>query len=502
MTREAADHRANQTNEPQRHNGSPATTAHEHYHSGYKSAKRSRWLWLSLLLPFGLGSWVPIVAGLRCGARYGTALGVSWSMLALVGWVVEPSVGISEELSFVLVMVAWVGGAVTTFALRSKYARWTASRSAFDLPAPRPDRRARWPWLSLLPLGLGAWAPAVAGVRCGMRRWTVLGVLWSALALAGWIVAGASSQGSQTENLAGALLVLSWVGGFITSFVIRPSYERCVGEYVSGRALWPGPTARSREWTVRYALIAYVVTLVVVVAVAAVLDYGAGIRLHVGVGVLMVDVILLGSLVPLKRRSGLTHRDLGLRAVPAARSVGLVIVALIAYIVIAGLWIAVVRPGNPADPLARVQHQSTVNVVLAIVAVAVSAPIVEEIFFRGLLYRSLRNRLPIWPAALLAGAMFGLVHITGYPLDTLPVKAAFGVIACLLYERTGSLLPGIGLHSFVDASAIDVSLTGNDLIVLASFILLAVVLLIRGTKPGVTAMISPAQFAEIAEPTP
>jgi hypothetical protein len=321
VTRKAADYRANQTNESQRDDGSPATTAHEYYYNAYQSAEPSRWLWLSLL-PFGLGSWVPVVAGLRCGARYGTALGVlvkARTCRVVRGtecWHIRRTVFCAGHGGMCGRGCHYVCAAVQIRTL-------DRVRSAFDLPAPRPDRRARWPWLSLLPLGLGAWAP--------MRRWTVLGVLWSALALAGWIVAGASSQGSQTENLAGALFVLSWVGGFITSFVIRPSYERRVDEYVSERALWPGPTARSREWTVRYALIAYVVTLVVVVAVAAVLDYGAGVRLHIGVGVLMVDVILLGSLVPLKRRRGLTHRDLGLRAVLAARSVGLVIVALIAY---------------------------------------------------------------------------------------------------------------------------------------------------------------------------
>ncbi len=108
------------------------------------------------------------------------------------------------------------------------------------------------------------------------------------------------------------------------------------------------------------------------------------------------------------------------------------------------------------------------------VAAAVSAPVVEEIFFRGLLYRSLRNRLGVARAALLAGALFGLVHITGYPLITLPIKAGFGVLACLLYERTGSLLPGIALHSFIDASGIDIALTGND----------AVVLIVAGSVAG------------------
>ncbi len=158
------------------------------------------------------------------------------------------------------------------------------------------------------------------------------------------------------------------------------------------------------------------------------------------------------------------------------------ILAFVAYVLVTGLWVAVVHPREGVNALADVKHESAINVALTVFQVAVSAPLVEEIFFRGLLYRSLRNRLALLPAALIAGAMFGLVHITSYPLDTLPVKAAFGVIACLLYERTGSLLPGIALHSFVDASSIDVSLTGNDLIVLGSFVCLAVVLLVRGCR--------------------
>jgi membrane protease YdiL (CAAX protease family) len=309
-------------------------------------------------------------------------------------------------------------------------------------------------------------------------------VFWSGLALAGWIVAAVASSESHSEGVVAGLIVVAWVGGVITSFVIRPGYERRVGSRVRERAPWPEPTVQSREWPVRYALIAYVVTFVGVTAVAVVLYFGAGVQLHVGAGVLVVDAALLGALVPLRRRRGLTRQDLGLRSAPAARSVGLVILALVVYVLIAVLWIAAVQPRKGVSTLADVQHQSTISIALAVFAVAVSAPVVEEIFFRGLLYRSLRNRLSVLPAVLIAGAMFGFVHITSYPLDTLPVKAAFGVLACLLYERTGSLLPGIALHSFVDASAIDVALTGNDLIVLASFLCLAVVLLVRSSRPS------------------
>ncbi len=215
------------------------------------------------------------------------------------------------------------------------------------------------------------------------------------------------------------------------------------------------------------------------VALASVLHFGLGVHLRVGVGVLIVDAVLLCSLLPLRRKYGLSYEDLGLRAVPAVRSIGLAVLALVAYIAITVLWLITVQPQAGVDTLANVKHQSTVNVVLAIIAVAAIAPIVEEVFFRGLLYRSLRNRLSILSAALLAGVLFGLVHITSYPLDTLPVKASFGVIACLLYERTGSLLPGIGLHSFVNASAIDLALTGNPQIVFVCFSLLVTVLIVQ-----------------------
>lgn len=336
-----------------------------------------------------------------------------------------------------------------------------------------------WLWLSLLPFGLGSWVPVLAGLRCGVRRWTAFGVLWLVLAVAGWALAAVEPSGGGGEDLAGGLMLFAWLGGIVTSFVIRRGYNGHSGRSASERAPWPKPTARSQRWSVRYALLAYVLTFAGTGVLASVLYFGLGVHMRVGVGVLMVDAVLLGSLLPLRRWHGLSLDDLGIRSVPAARSIGLVVLALLVYVVVTVLWLIVVHPPAGTDALANVRHESTGNVVLAIIAVAVSAPIVEEVFFRGLLYRSLRNRLSILPAALLAGALFGLVHITSYPLDTLPVKAAFGVIACLLYERTGSLLPGIGLHSFIDASAIDLALTGNDLIVLAGFSLLVVVLLIR-----------------------
>jgi hypothetical protein len=51
---------------------------------------------------------------------------------------------------------------------------------------------------------------------------------------------------------------------------------------------------QSRQRSVRYALIAYAITFVGVVVLAAVLYFGLRVQLHIGVGGLVVDATLLG----------------------------------------------------------------------------------------------------------------------------------------------------------------------------------------------------------------
>ena len=341
--------------------------------------------------------------------------------------------------------------------------------------------RNGWVWLSLLPLGLGAWAPMVAGDRCGVRRWIALGLLWPTVSLAGWIWSAADSH-SHEAPLAGWLVLIGWIAGIVTSLVIRPEYQARISRMPPAEHRWPQPTARSLEWSVRYALVAFIVTFGGDVLLGLLLRDVFGVHVGVGVAVLSTDATLLAALVPLARKRGLSLRDLGLRSTLPMRSLGLALLTLVSYGLFAGLYTFAFighSAQQSAGVLSQVNRLGTVGTIVVVIAVSLSAPIVEEIFFRGLLFRSLRNRLPLVSASLAAGCLFGLVHIIGYPLVTLPVKAFFGVLACLLYERTGSLLPGIAVHSFVDASAIDVALTGNDDIVFCVFGALIIVLVLR-----------------------
>ena len=100
---------------------------------------------------------------------------------------------------------------------------------AVSPPEPAlPARHSRWPYISLIPIGLGAWAPIYAGVKARQRMWILLGIVWSAIVIAGFLedtVGGHSGH----DNVAGMLLIVGWVGAVATSFVIRGAYERQMG---------------------------------------------------------------------------------------------------------------------------------------------------------------------------------------------------------------------------------------------------------------------------------
>jgi membrane protease YdiL (CAAX protease family) len=88
-----------------------------------------------------------------------------------------------------------------------------------------------------------------------------------------------------------------------------------------------------------------------------------------------------------------------------------------------------------------------------ILLIVFGAAIAEEICFRGMLFGGLRERLPKLPAALIAGTVFGLLHaFTG--ISAVPPLIALGFVFCLLYEKTGSIVPGMLLHALNNSVAL------------------------------------------------
>ncbi len=73
------------------------------------------------------------------------------------------------------------------------------------------------------------------------------------------------------------------------------------------------------------------------------------------------------------------------------------------------------------------------------------APLTEEIIFRGILYKSLRNNFSFSIAVILSSLVFSLFH---NDLFTFAGIFIFGCFLSIIFERHGYLWPSIGLHFF------------------------------------------------------
>jgi membrane protease YdiL (CAAX protease family) len=91
------------------------------------------------------------------------------------------------------------------------------------------------------------------------------------------------------------------------------------------------------------------------------------------------------------------------------------------------------------------------------VVIAVIAPIVEELTFRGLGY-SLLVRFGRWTAILLVGIAFGLAHGL---VQAFPFLAAFGAGLAYLRSRVDSVYPGMIVHGLFNAIALTVAVSGK-----------------------------------------
>ena len=74
------------------------------------------------------------------------------------------------------------------------------------------------------------------------------------------------------------------------------------------------------------------------------------------------------------------------------------------------------------------------------------APAGEELYFRGLIYRWLRDQWGPASAAPLSALLFAGAHFY-YPLPHMLLVALLGLVLAIAYERSGSLWVSIGIHA-------------------------------------------------------
>ncbi|MGZ3666463.1 MAG: CPBP family intramembrane glutamic endopeptidase [Ktedonobacterales bacterium] len=154
-----------------------------------------------------------------------------------------------------------------------------------------------------------------------------------------------------------------------------------------------------------------------------------------------------------RRAPGTTARDgfraLGFRKTAFWPATGLVAGAIVVSFAFEILYGFITQQLNlplqtNADRLTQQAHYAPFTIFFTLLAAIVVAPICEEVFFRGYLFGGLLRGMNVWLATIVSALLFTLVH--GDIGSAVPLLI-IGLILPILRWRTGSLWPGVALHT-------------------------------------------------------
>ncbi len=164
---------------------------------------------------------------------------------------------------------------------------------------------------------------------------------------------------------------------------------------------------------------------------------------------------LVGPIATARRKGGGPVADYGARVELGDVPVGLVLGIVAQLVVLPVLYWPILRivDGDPSGPARELLEtvDTPVEWLVVTVMVAVIAPLVEELAYRGLLLRAIQARFGTIAAVLVTSAVFAAVHRQLLPLPGLFV---FGLIAALLTVYTGRLGPAWALHVGFNATTL------------------------------------------------
>lgn len=189
---------------------------------------------------------------------------------------------------------------------------------------------------------------------------------------------------------------------------------------------------------------------------------------------IVVDAVFIGLMVLwLSRRHPGWVRALGvppkggrLRAVAWGAGMGVLVYPAIAIVV--GVPMSLLLEavsGEPTTAPDQLPAQlSAGGKVLAVVLAVVAAPLMEELFYRGVLYRSIRDRHGFWAGALISAVIFGAVHYVASPWQNAvllqSVMVFTGFAFAWIYERGGTIVSSIAAHVVFNVIGVTLILSG------------------------------------------
>ena len=148
--------------------------------------------------------------------------------------------------------------------------------------------------------------------------------------------------------------------------------------------------------------------------------------------------------------------------VPAGMGLQIAI-ALVTAPIIVWVW----PDGPPSQGVAEVAKSSEtlMEQLLVLAAVAVGAPIIEEMIFRGMLLSILARSFNRWSAVLISAAVFAAIHLFDpNAIAVVPGLFLLGIVLGWVALRRGDLSLAIAMHSGINLLAAISLLYGDSIL--------------------------------------
>jgi uncharacterized protein len=111
-------------------------------------------------------------------------------------------------------------------------------------------------------------------------------------------------------------------------------------------------------------------------------------------------------------------------------------------------FLLIARFGGPRTDLDRILESSRAAAVTLAALAVLTAPLVEEMVYRGLLYSAFRRALGQWAAVAIVTSMFAGLHVVQYWPNAGAISSItlLSLVLTLIRARTGKLLPCFVVH--------------------------------------------------------
>lgn len=164
---------------------------------------------------------------------------------------------------------------------------------------------------------------------------------------------------------------------------------------------------------------------------------------------LAVIVVEMSMVVWLMRKYNLSLGDLGFRKFSIWKALLYIFLGLILFsFFVAGVFllVSVLLPSvdvNQAQDTGFEFGHKGIGLAISFVATVVVAPILEEVYFRGLILPAVAKRYGWLLGVLISSGVFAILHMQ---INVMIYTFLLGIVLSFFYIRLKSIIPGIFLH--------------------------------------------------------